>query len=340
MAKARLFIVHESLAWRSALQRALESTDEVEVAVVSPTARLALRKLGRQAPDVVLLSLSLPDSQPNELEAAVLKHSGAALIGLQHGPPLSTSAAEFATSKAAATVSTALDPNPSDVDRIVARVLACGARWRDRPARPPSESLTPTHGRPIELIVIGASTGGPTAVGAVLAGLPASLPVPVAVVVHLPDTFSSSLARSFATVCAVQVKEAVEGEVMRPGHVYVAGTGAHLAVGRNPCGQLYTRLKYLPAENGVRPAVDVLFRYAQRICGGATLAVIMTGMGSDGTLGIRQLKESGALVLAQDEASSVVWGMPGRAVLAGLVDEIVPLGDLAKRIAALAESRA
>ncbi|WP_336924211.1 CheB methylesterase domain-containing protein, partial [Aquipuribacter sp. SD81] len=175
-----------------------------------------------------------------------------------------------------------------------------------------------------QLLAIGSSTGGPEALSRVIGAMPASLPVPVVVVQHMPAEFTQLLADRLDRTCAVIVHHAEDGEPLRPGTVLVAPGGRHLEVVRDGT-VLRARLSDAPPENFCRPAVDVLFRSLARSVGGQCLAVVLTGMGADGTAGAVDLAVTGAPLWAQDEASSVVWGMPGSLVGAGLADEVLPL---------------
>ena len=184
----------------------------------------------------------------------------------------------------------------------------------------------------IEVVVIGVSTGGPEALGQLLPLLPRTLPVPVAVVIHLPQLFTDSLVSSLQQKCPLNVQEAADGRPLQAGTIVVASGGKHLQVRRGAHKELVMRTPGLPPRNGCCPSADVLFESAARYCTNGALAILLTGMGNDGVDGMRAVQASGGRTFAQDEVSSVVWGMPGRAVQAGVVDEIVPLRKMAARI--------
>jgi len=189
--------------------------------------------------------------------------------------------------------------------------------------------------RPPELVCIGISTGGPEALMSMLPALPADLAAPVLLVQHMPPGFTKSLAEGLDARCALDVCEAIDGEIVLPGSVRVAPGGRHLKVERAD-GNLVLRISDDPPENNCKPAVDYLFRSAADACDGAVLAVIMTGMGSDGLRGLRYLKQRGAACIAQDRESCVVYGMPMLPVEEGLADEVVPLANIAETIVRLA----
>jgi two-component system chemotaxis response regulator CheB len=197
------------------------------------------------------------------------------------------------------------------------------------PSAPPVRAMPRTGG--IEVVAIGCSTGGPDALTAVVRALPASLPVPVVVVQHMPPVFTKMFADRLDRTAALTVVEAAGDLVVRPGTVYIAPGDFHLEVHRRGT-EVVTKLNTGPPENFCRPAVDVLFRSVARTYGGATLAIVLTGMGQDGKRGAEQLRSAGAEIVAQDEATSVVWGMPGAVTHAGLAHAVLPLGEIANHL--------
>jgi two-component system chemotaxis response regulator CheB len=184
------------------------------------------------------------------------------------------------------------------------------------------------------VLVIGVSTGGPAALDILLPALPANFPIPVMIVQHMPEMFTKLLADRLDGRCRLHTAEAAEGDVVRVGNIYIAKGNWHLEVhpgGRSsPLATLH--LNQGPQENHCRPAVDVLFRSASQVYGTGVLAVVLTGMGSDGMIGCRAIRELGGSVLAQDQASSTVWGMPGAVANAGLAHRVLPLGAIASEI--------
>jgi two-component system, chemotaxis family, protein-glutamate methylesterase/glutaminase len=190
------------------------------------------------------------------------------------------------------------------------------------------------RGSSFKIMGIGVSTGGPQALGALMPQLPATLRVPVVLVQHMPPTFTHLLAERLNSASPLSVVEAAHGMELRAGTVYVAPGDKHLRVKR--LGErLVTALDQGPQENSCRPSVDVLFRSLAEVCGKDVLSVMLTGMGSDGLKGTQALKAAGAYSLVQDQATSVVWGMPGAVAQAGLADAILPLTDIPAEIARL-----
>ncbi|MER7005846.1 chemotaxis response regulator protein-glutamate methylesterase [Dactylosporangium sp. NPDC000555] len=197
------------------------------------------------------------------------------------------------------------------------------------PAAAPVRAAPRTGG--IEIVAIGCSTGGPDALTAVVRALPASLPVPVVVVQHMPPVFTKMFADRLDRIAALTVMEATGDMVVRPGNVYIAPGDFHMELYRRGT-EVATKLNAGPPENFCRPAVDVLFRSVARVYGRATLAIVLTGMGQDGKRGAEQLRAAGAEIVAQDEATSVVWGMPGAVTQAGLAHAVLPLGEIANHL--------
>jgi two-component system chemotaxis response regulator CheB len=219
---------------------------------------------------------------------------------------------------------------PAPVSRLdAARVAAPAAAAMARPGRTASAETVSRARRdsPFRLLAIGCSTGGPEALSRLLSGFPADLPVPVVVVQHMPPVFTRQFAARLDRQHKVRVVEAAGGETLEPGTVYIAPGDFHLELQQRGAA-VVTRLQQGPPENFCRPAVDVLFRSAATVYGGDVLGVVLTGMGADGRRGSEQLVARGSSVIVQDEATSVVWGMPGAVAGAGLAEEVLALDDL------------
>lgn len=190
---------------------------------------------------------------------------------------------------------------------------------------------------PPSLVVIGVSTGGPRALDTLLSGLPAHFPAPVLVVQHMPELFTATLAARLDDRSRIRVREAVEGELLRAGAAYVARGNWHMEVLPAARAGLAASLHLTQAlpENHCRPSVDVTMRSAAAAFGPGVLAVQLTGMGSDGLEGCRAVRARGGTVVAQDEATSAVWGMPGAVVQAGLAQRVLPIQEIASFIVRL-----
>ncbi|MBU3575484.1 chemotaxis response regulator protein-glutamate methylesterase [Polynucleobacter sp. UK-Mo-2m-Kol15] len=185
--------------------------------------------------------------------------------------------------------------------------------------------------KPAQAVCIGVSTGGPEALMQLFGGFNASLSVPIFIVQHMPAEFTKLLAARLSATGVMTFKEAEEGEIAAPGMVYIAPGGFHMTLSRLGTKTII-HLNTEPPENSCRPAVDVLFRTAADVYSGGLLAVMLTGMGYDGLKGSQMIKEKGGQVIAQDEATSVIWGMPGAVVQAGLADGVLPIDKMADEI--------
>lgn len=183
----------------------------------------------------------------------------------------------------------------------------------------------------LELVVVGVSTGGPLALQNVIPVLPAEFPVPVAITQHMPPQFTQSLADRLDDRSALEVREATDGMALKPGRAVVAAGGRHLTFDQRG-GHPVVRTPEQPTDSGHRPSVDVMFGSACEVYGGRVLTLVMTGMGKDGLQGTRRIREAGGTVLAQDEASSVVYGMPRVVVEAGLADAVLSLEELPEAV--------
>ena len=186
--------------------------------------------------------------------------------------------------------------------------------------------------KPVQIIAIASSTGGPNALAEVLPRLPGSLPVPIVVVQHMPPIFTRCLAERLAQRCELRLLESQGGERLQPGHAYIAPGNYHLELVREADGSVSTMLSEGPAENSCRPAADVLFRSVARVYGGAALCLVLTGMGQDGLRGARAIHEAGGRVLVQSGPTCVIWGMPRAVEEAGIAEAVVPLPELSAAI--------
>ncbi len=189
-----------------------------------------------------------------------------------------------------------------------------------------------------DILVIASSTGGPNALHTIFESLPAILPVPVVCVQHMPPLFTKLLAERLTQKSVFKAHEVMPGETLIPGSFYLAPGDFHFELVKNG-EKIVTSLNQGPPENSCRPAADVLIRSVANLFGNRALGLVLTGMGQDGLLGCKELKSRGGYLLAQDEASSVVWGMPGAVSRAGLVDELCPIGNIAERLVSLLARR-
>jgi two-component system, chemotaxis family, protein-glutamate methylesterase/glutaminase len=370
MKRIRILIVDESVICRDALSRALSGVDDVEVLAAAPTGKIGIERLRQRETDILVLSSTIrdPDAATVTSEALQSRPNLGVLLITSDQPSdaemvvkaLGAGAFDFAakprsdaTGEIGDVLKRRLLPkirafSAALYSRMAQRISAGqGARAEGAAAAEPSDARAiqaflkdraQRVRQRLRAVVIGISTGGPEALKRVVPALPDSFPLPIAIVVHMPEPFTSSLAKNLHESSKLTVAEAVDGDDLAAGRVYVAPGGRHLAFEGATRNRILARINEDPPENGCRPSVDVMFTSAAKACPNGILAVIMTGMGDDGVKGLRALKAAGAYVLAQDEATSVVWGMPGSAVRAGLVDEVLPLGSIADRLLKLAGS--
>jgi two-component system chemotaxis response regulator CheB len=236
------------------------------------------------------------------------------------------------------------EQTPDDYGAVIAEKIRAAKSARLKlPRRSPEEGGTgqvpvvPVQKRPVprgvktseKLIAVGASTGGTEAIREFLVGMPVDCPG-IAIVQHMPENFTRMFAERLNGLCQITVKEAEHNDPILPGHAYIAPGGKHLWVKRDQ-GQLLAKLSTEPPMNLHRPSVDFLFLSAAKFVGADAIGVIMTGMGRDGAQGMLEMKKAGAWNIAQDEASSVIFGMPREAIELGAVNEIVPLAKLRER---------
>ena len=348
MPPIRVLVVDDSVVIRKIVSDLLAQDPGIEVVGTAINGRVGLQKIAQLEPDLVTMDIEMPEMDGIEAVRR-LRESGSRIPVVMFSTLTERGAS--ATLDALAAGASDYVPKPANVgsvgrsmeqvrDALIPRIRSLVPR-PGSPASPggpvvPGRTTTlraaaapPTGGH--RLLVIGSSTGGPDALTRLLAGLP-PLPVPVAVVQHMPPVFTRQFAARLDRQLDVDVVEAGHGEPLRPGTVCIAPGDHHLEVVAG-AGGLTTRLTQAPPENYCRPAVDVLFRSAVAAVGPALLAVVLTGMGSDGCKGAGTIVEAGGSVLVQDQATSVVWGMPGAIAGAGLAEQVLPLDQLAPAVA-------
>lgn len=341
MAPIRVLVVDDSVVIRRLVSEMLNSEPGIEVAATAPNGRIALAKLPQVKPDLVLLDVEMPEldglSTLTALRAQAPKlpvlmfsqytQRGAAttLEALSRGANDYVSKPDFQTPNAVEQVRAKL---LEKIKGLTASMLARPS-WQGLPPKAPVSELLVS--RKVEAVVIGSSTGGPSALGTLLSALPESFSVPILVAQHMPPLFTRLLAERLHGECRLDVSEASNGEPIVPGRVYLCPGDYHLELKRGGCA-VRCELTQGPPENSCRPSVDVLFRSAVAVYGAGVLGVVLTGMGRDGLKGGEMIRAEGGTLLAQDEATSVVWGMPGAVARAGLANRVLPLDRLASEM--------
>ena len=329
-----VLVVDDSVVVRRLVSDALRDVPGLRVVGSAPNGRIALAKVALLRPQIVILDVEMPDlGGLDTLRELQLRHPSVPVI------MFSTGSASGVNSTLDALAAGARDYvlKPSNIrsvaesismvrEQLVPRIRAL----HSAPAAAVAPRAEPARRRPgrFDIVAIGCSTGGPEALTRVLGALPANLGIPVLVVQHMPPTFTKLFADRLNRTIELTVVEATADLRLQEGTVYLAPGDRHLEVVRAGA-DVVTRLSDGPPEHFCRPAVDVLFRSVARVFGGATLAVVLTGMGQDGRRGAAELRAAGAEIVAQDEATSVVWGMPGAVVGAGLADAVLPLDSVA-----------
>lgn len=347
MAAIRILIVDDSVVIRKLLSDTLREDPELEVAGTAGDGRIALAKLSQLKPDLITLDIEMPVMNGLETLVQIRKqHPRIPIIMFstltERGAAATLEAFNLGASDYATKPSGSLGPSVAiELVRteLIPKIKALCSR-RDEKAAPIAlapqrirerESSRPAGNRRVEIVAIGVSTGGPQALSELFPGFPKDFPVPILVVQHMPPIFTRFLAERLAGQSSIPVEEGSEGVRIRPGHAWIAPGNYHMTISR----QLLERrikLNQDAPENSCRPAVDVLFRSVAAAYGPGTLAVVMTGMGSDGVQGAKSIHELGGEVIVQDESSSVVWGMPGLVHAAGEADGVYPLKHLAGEI--------
>jgi len=357
VSEVRVMLVDDSSIARRIMIAAFKGHPEIEVVAAAPTGEAALARLPQVKPDVVILDVEMPGMDGVEtlrrIRAQYPKLPVVMFSALtERGAMVTVQALAAGASDYVCKPSAIEGRSSEDVvsKELVPKLLAlCGRRSLGKIARSPvgptsvsaivPKSLTQKARSRIEVLVIASSTGGPNALVELLPRLPANLPVPVVLVQHMPPVFTRYLAERIDAAGPLRAVECAGGELLTAGCIFVAPGDYHLQLTRDERG-VVTQLTQAEPENSCRPAADVLFRSAAAVYGPNVLGVVLTGMGQDGLVGARAISKAGGQILAQDEASCVVWGMPKAVEQAGLADGVHPLEDLPREIVERCSARA
>ncbi len=359
-APLRVMVVDDSVVYRMAVSDALAGCAEAKVVATAANGKIALEQVSRLTPDVLVLDLHMPEMNGIEvlhelrrrrldvgaimLSAFTARGADATVAALEAG------AFDFVPKPSGGS----LQENRQTLRRELQSKLAAYARRRaagpivrrgaagaapspaERPGTPPRPAASRPASRQLpQVVALGISTGGPQALAEMLPQVPGDLAAPLLIVQHMPPMFTRSLAEGLNRRCALEVQEACDGRPIAPGQAWIAPGAKQMKVVRQG-GRVFLRITNDPPENSCRPSVDYLFRSVAEVYGGRAVGVIMTGMGSDGTAGCHRLKDAGATIVAQDEASCAVYGMPREPIEKGLADVVAPLGRIAAEIVRLA----
>jgi two-component system chemotaxis response regulator CheB len=348
----RVMIVDDSAVVRGLVARWIGEEPGLELVACHPNGRLAVADVARSAPDIVVLDIEMPVMDGLETLPLLLRAKPGVRVVMASTLTQRNAEISFrALSLGALDYVPKPDSNrgitlsPEFREELIRKLKGLGHAWPGRRAKSdrvegaPGGAAAALPSRPFSLvppriIAIGSSTGGPQALEALLAPLAAALTrVPVVIAQHMPPMFTAILAGRLARSTGKEAKEAADGEALKPATIYVAPGGRHMIVAG--ADEPILRLQNAAPVHHCRPAIDPLFASVAGSHGAATLGIVLTGMGADGAVGARAIAEAGGSVMAQDEASSVVWGMPSAAAAAGACSALLPPAGIADMAAKL-----
>ncbi len=334
MTKIRVMVVDDSVVVRRLVSDALAADPSIEVVATAANGRLALKRLEQLAVDLITLDLEMPEMDGLATLAELRKR----------GSKVPVIMFSSITTRAAASTIDALTLGANDYVTKPDKLGFDGSRAKIQTDLIPKIKALCSRGgtiappiktiesdAPITAVAIGVSTGGPPALQTLLAAIPATFPVPIFIVQHMPVTFTTMLAARLSQTSPLEVVEVLGPAKAEAGKIYLAPGDFHLVVEKTPTGIMLRTHQEAP-ECSCRPSADVLFRSVAAAYGASCLGVVLTGMGSDGTRGSEAITKAGGAVIVQDRASSVVWGMPGGVVRAGFAHAVLPLESLALEI--------
>ncbi len=348
MPKIRILVVDDAVVFRRLVADELAGDPALEIAGTAANGKIALAKLPQVNPDVVILDIEMPEMDGlatlKELRKTYPKLPVIMFSAFTEPGALATLDALTLGASDYFAKPTTTSPEASlriIREQLVPKIKVLCARREGAVAVPDAlSSQRPGGSSPrltlqppgkIQIVAIGASTGGPNALADLFARLPKDFPVPIVLVQHMPPMFTRLLAERLTAQFAIPVHEGSSGKVLQPGQAWIAPGDYHMVV--QPMGaQVRLSVHQEPPENSCRPAADVLLRSVAKTYGSNSLTVILTGMGQDGLRGCEAVRGVGGQILAQDEATSVVWGMPGYVVRAGLADRVLPISMIADEI--------
>lgn len=342
-----MLLAEDSATARELLTAILETDAEIRVVGCAADGEEAVRLTKQLRPDLVLMDAQMPKMNGFSATKTIMIECPTPIIVVSawvNSREINVSM-EALRMGALAVLEKPVGPTVPSFRKSCAEIvemvkaMADVRTVRHWPARPPTTELPSTRRPPgpssFDAVVIAASTGGPQALGKLFSQLTASFPAPILVVQHIGHHFLPGFAQWLNTCTGMHVKLAEAGETLRSGTVYLPSTDRHLVLDRSR----KLILSAAPPVAGFRPSADVLFESAAKACGRSLLAVVLTGMGTDGAAGASKIKAAGGFVIAQDEATSVVFGMPRAAIDAGCVDEVMPLSAIAQKLRQLADPR-
>lgn len=344
MRKLRVLIVDDSAVIRRMVRELIAADPELEVAGVAANGKIALSMIDQCAPDAVTLDIEMPEM--DGLTAVKQIRAARPALRIIMFSTL-TERAAVATLDALALGADDYVTKPSRVnnlhegsqrirEHLIPKIKAlCGGRTAPAMVSKPVFAAAVAHPAKLsckpDIVAIGTSTGGPNALAEILSRIPGDFPLPILIVQHMPAVFTGFLAERLSACSRIPVKEALPRAEVGSGQGWIAPGDFHLIVLRDGARVRMSTIQ-IPRENSCRPSVDVLFRSVAEVYGARSLAIVLTGMGQDGLRGCERIHEVGGHIVVQDEASSVVWGMPGAVANAGIADCVLPLAEIADEI--------
>ena len=355
----QILVADPNITCRDLFAQALTTVAGLTILHTCPNGKLCLDNIRKHKPEMVVAAAELGDMNIVQFLAealAIAPHIGVVVV-TKPDNPVQANLAVLALGGGAFDylVKPSLQCTEADLPhltRLLAPKIMCFTinRFSEMAKRTAhSGGKKPVHGEPPQesapvivkhlssnnryrVVLIGVSTGGPEALSRIMPLFPENFPLPLVIVLHMPKLFTGAMAKNLDAKSAITVHEAQDHDVLQAGHAYLAPGGIHLVLDSGTRGNLIVKTQEGQPENGCKPAVDILFRSASRIVKEKAIGVILTGMGVDGTSGARALKDLGVPIIAQDEATSVVWGMPGNIVKSGIATEVLPLLQIPKKI--------
>ena len=343
MAKIRVLVIDDSALIRQMLTEILNSRDDIEVVGSAEDPLVAREKIKQLSPDVLTLDIEMPKMTGLQFLKNLMRLRPMPVVMVstltERGAPETLEALELGAvdyiCKPKAKTETKLRIFADDlVDKVR---MASTARVQPFQEKKAAQAIVPITGAFQRIIAVGASTGGTEAIKTLLSTVPSNCP-PILITQHIPKVFSTSFAERLNRCLEMEVFEAQEGMIIRPGCAYIAPGDFHLTIATSGAKKV-CRIIQTEKVNRHRPAVDVMFNSILDSYGSKVVAVMLTGMGADGANGMLRLKQAGAITYAQDQATSVVWGMPQAAFNIGAVDEVLPLQNISQQMLKSAQKK-
>ncbi len=335
----KVLIVDDSKVAQELMEHILTSDKDIRIVGIASSGREAIKLTREKRPDIITMDFHLPDMDGSEATRKIMENTPTPIVIVSGsmGNTDVTHSFEIIEAGALAVVLRPPGMNHPNFEHLQRKLIQTVKlmsevkvvrhynRKQEVPAKPTSFN-PPANGmkRDLQLVAVGASTGGPAALQKILAGLPKEFPLPILIVQHISAGFVKGFVDWLSTSSQIPVKVASDGEHVEAGITYVAPDGFHMEITQGPIIILNT----LPPENGLRPSVDHLFRSVAKIMGKSAIGILLTGMGKDGAVELKAMKDNGAITVIQDEASSIIFGMPGEALKIGAADHVMSIDSI------------